>query len=63
MIDSKQSLHPQAVLQQCKHSSKMIEEALKPNGGNAQWGPEGYYFADGIDFVNLSIVEKEEIRG
>ncbi|KAH8778005.1 hypothetical protein BGZ57DRAFT_822186 [Hyaloscypha finlandica] len=24
----------------------LVEEALKPNGGNAQWGDEGYYFAE-----------------
>ncbi|KAI9837874.1 MAG: hypothetical protein M1837_002694 [Sclerophora amabilis] len=24
----------------------LTEEALKPNGGNATWGPEGYYFVE-----------------
>ena len=29
----------------------LVEEALKPNGGKAQWGSEGYYFAEGQEFV------------
>ncbi|RDW91574.1 hypothetical protein BP5796_02739 [Coleophoma crateriformis] len=28
----------------------LVEEALKPNGGNAQWGDEGYYFIEAGDF-------------
>jgi hypothetical protein len=31
----------------------LTEEALKPNGGNAQWGDEGYYFAEAGEFVRL----------
>jgi hypothetical protein len=29
----------------------LAEEALKSNGGNAQWGDEGYYFAEAGEFV------------
>jgi len=29
----------------------LVEEALKPNGGNAQWGNDGYYFAEAGEFV------------
>jgi hypothetical protein len=29
----------------------LIEEALKPNGGQAQWGSDGYYFAEAGEFV------------
>jgi hypothetical protein len=32
----------------------LVEEALKPNGGNAQWGDEGYYFAEAGEFVSPS---------
>ncbi|KUJ12211.1 NAD(P)-binding protein [Mollisia scopiformis] len=28
----------------------LTEEALKPNGGKAQWGDDGYYFAGGPQF-------------
>jgi len=31
----------------------LVEEALKPNGGNAQWGDEGYYFAEAGEFVSI----------
>lgn len=31
----------------------LVEEALKPNGGRAQWGEEGYYFAEAGEFVSL----------
>ena len=31
----------------------LVEEALKPNGGKAQWGSEGYYFAEGQEFVSV----------
>jgi hypothetical protein len=30
----------------------LAEESLKPNGGNAQWGGEGYYFAEAGEFVS-----------
>jgi hypothetical protein len=30
----------------------LVEEAVKPNGGNAQWGDEGYYFAEAGEFVS-----------
>jgi len=30
----------------------LVEEALKPNGGAAQWGQEGYYFVAGAQFVS-----------
>ena len=30
----------------------LAELALKPNGGNAQWGDEGYYFVEDGDFVS-----------
>ena len=29
----------------------LVDEALKPNGGNAQWGGDGYYFAEAYEFV------------
>lgn len=29
----------------------LVEEALKANGGNAQWGSKGYYFAEAQEFV------------
>jgi hypothetical protein len=32
----------------------LVEEALKPNGGGAQWGDEGYYFAEAGEFVSLA---------
>ncbi|KAE9377570.1 NAD(P)-binding protein [Stipitochalara longipes BDJ] len=28
----------------------LVEEALKPSGGSAQWGDEGYYFAEAGEF-------------
>lgn len=31
----------------------LVEEALKPNGGAAQWGQEGYYFVAGAQFVSV----------
>jgi hypothetical protein len=31
----------------------LAEEALKPNGGSAQWGDEGYYFVEAGEFVGL----------
>ena len=31
----------------------LVEEALKPNGGKAQWGNDGYYFAEADEFVSL----------
>lgn len=31
----------------------LVEEALKPYGGKAQWGGEGYYFAEGQEFVSF----------
>jgi hypothetical protein len=30
----------------------LAEEALKPNGGQAQWGQEVYYFAEADEFVS-----------
>ncbi|RLL99782.1 hypothetical protein CFD26_106916 [Aspergillus turcosus] len=29
----------------------MVEEATKPNGGAATWGPEGYYFVEAGEFA------------
>jgi hypothetical protein len=29
----------------------LVEEAVKPKGGNAQWGDDGYYFAEAGEFV------------
>jgi hypothetical protein len=29
----------------------MVEEALKPNGGAATWGPQGYYFVEAGEFA------------
>lgn len=29
----------------------MVEEALKPNGGSATWGQEGYYFVESGEFA------------
>lgn len=29
----------------------VVEEALKPNGGIATWGPEGYYFVEAGEFA------------
>jgi nucleoside-diphosphate-sugar epimerase len=29
----------------------LVEEALKPNGGSATWGQEGYYFVESGDFA------------
>jgi hypothetical protein len=31
----------------------LAEEALKPNGGSAQWGDEGYYFAEAGEYVRF----------
>ncbi len=31
----------------------LVEETLKPSGGKAQWGRQGYYFADGAEFVGF----------
>jgi hypothetical protein len=31
----------------------LVEEALKPNGGNAQWGSDGYYFAEAREYVRI----------
>ncbi|KAJ5735851.1 uncharacterized protein N7483_000976 [Penicillium malachiteum] len=36
----------------------LIEEALKPNGGSAQWGPEGYYFVESGEFAWKDIAAK-----
>jgi predicted oxidoreductase len=33
----------------------MVEEALKPNGGKATWGSDGYYFVDSTEFVRQRI--------
>jgi len=33
----------------------LTEEALKPNGGKAQWGAEEYYFCEAGDFVSLPL--------
>lgn len=30
----------------------LAEQALQ-NGGKAQWGQDGYYFADGAEFVSI----------
>jgi hypothetical protein len=30
----------------------LTEEALKPSGGEAQWGDNGYYFVNGVEFVS-----------
>ncbi len=30
----------------------LIEEALKPEGGRAQWGKHGYYFCEAGEFVS-----------
>lgn len=35
----------------------LIEEALKPNGGKAQWGDNGYYFAAGHQFVSTKTID------
>jgi hypothetical protein len=29
----------------------MVEEAVKPNGGAATWGPQGYYFVEAGEFA------------
>lgn len=31
----------------------LAEEALKPGGGKAQWGEEGYYFCEAGEFVSF----------
>jgi nucleoside-diphosphate-sugar epimerase len=36
----------------------LIEEALKPQGGSAQWGPDGYYFVESGQFAWTDISEK-----
>lgn len=33
----------------------LVEEALKPNGGAAEWGSNGYYFAEAGQFVSYRI--------
>ncbi len=38
----------------------LVEESLKPNGGKAQWGSQGYYFADGAEFVGVSRLHKKD---
>ncbi len=35
----------------------LTEEALKPNGGKAQWGPEGYYFCEAGELVCASLTK------
>lgn len=34
----------------------LVEEALKPNGGKATWGSDGYYFAENGEHVCLSLL-------
>jgi hypothetical protein len=34
----------------------MVEEAVKPNGGTATWGPEGCYFVEAGEFAWKEIV-------
>lgn len=34
----------------------LTEEALKPNGGLAEWGPEGYYFTQGAEHRWIDVV-------
>lgn len=29
----------------------LAEEGIKPDGGKAQWGDEGYYFVEAEEFV------------
>ncbi|KAJ6166827.1 hypothetical protein N7470_002274 [Penicillium chermesinum] len=36
----------------------LAEEALKPNGGAAAWGPEGYYFVESGEFSWKEVSEK-----
>ncbi|KAJ5352699.1 hypothetical protein N7452_001673 [Penicillium brevicompactum] len=36
----------------------LIDEALKPAGGSAQWGPEGYYFVESGEFAWKDIAQK-----
>jgi len=36
----------------------LIEEALKPHGGSASWGIEGYYFAEAGEFTWTSAASK-----
>lgn len=36
----------------------LIEEALKPEGGSAQWGLEGYYFVESGEFAWKDIAQK-----
>lgn len=36
----------------------LAEEALKPNGGHARWGDEGYYFVQNGEFVSGFSVQK-----
>jgi nucleoside-diphosphate-sugar epimerase len=33
----------------------LVEEALKPNGGAATWGPEAYYFTETADHTWLDV--------
>jgi len=35
----------------------LVEEALKPNGGAAQWGQNGYYFVAGAQFAWKDVAE------
>ncbi|RPA89094.1 NAD(P)-binding protein [Choiromyces venosus 120613-1] len=37
---------------------KLVEEALKPNGGKATWGPEGYYFAESGEHIWSDVSQK-----
>jgi hypothetical protein len=32
----------------------IVEESLKPNGGRAAWGKEGYYYTETGEFVSPS---------
>lgn len=34
----------------------LVEEALKPDGGNATWGKEGYYFAENGEHVSFLVL-------
>lgn len=36
----------------------LVEEALKPEGGSAQWGPEGYYFVESGEFAWKDVAQK-----
>ncbi len=45
----------------------LTEEALKPNGGAAVWGPEGYYFTETTEHtwfdVTSAIAQHAKARG